>query len=59
MALVSKMKWEDVASFCEDRIQLCREAEAIAGDDTVAADDARTLSIQIQGFSARDEDWRM
>ena len=44
--LVSCMKRDDVPSFCEEKIQLCRDAEATLGDDLVAADDARTLSIQ-------------
>ncbi|CAE7387391.1 LYPLA1 [Symbiodinium microadriaticum] len=43
---IQKVNESDLDMFCEKRIQLCREAEAARGDDRVAGDDARTLSIK-------------
>ena len=44
--MVSRVSDADLESFCEARVQRCRDAEAMHGDDRVAGDDARTLSIK-------------
>ena len=44
--LVKNIDADDLDTFCEERIQLCREAEAIAGEDRIASDDIRTMSVQ-------------
>ena len=46
VVLVSKVKRDDLSTFCEERIQLCRDAEAAHGDDLLASEDARTLSVK-------------
>lgn len=46
VVLVKNIQVEDLASFCEERIQLARSSEAVAGEDTAAADDLRTRSIK-------------
>lgn len=46
IVLAARVKREELAGFCEERIQLCREAEASSGDDLLAAEDARTLAVR-------------
>ena len=44
--LVKRINVDDLPVFCEQRIQLARSSEAIAGDDASAADDLRTMSVR-------------
>ena len=46
VCLMKSMLPEDIPLFCEERIAIARAAEALDGDDRVAADDIRTLSIK-------------
>ena len=46
IVFIAIVKESGLESFCERRIQWCREAEATKGDDRSAGDDARTLSIK-------------
>ena len=46
VVLAACVRRDELDVFCEGRIQLNRDAEAVSGDDRVAGDDARTLSIQ-------------
>ena len=45
VVLAARVKRVDLEEFCEERIRLARESVSKHGDDTVAADDVRTLSI--------------
>ncbi|CAE7502120.1 unnamed protein product [Symbiodinium sp. KB8] len=44
--LVRLVGSEDLGTFCDQRIQWCRDSEACAGEERIAGDDARTLSIK-------------
>lgn len=46
VVLVAYVRKEDLEGFCEERIQLCRDSESLHGEDTIAGDDSRTLSIK-------------
>ena len=44
--LIKQLGVDELDAFCEQRVQLARETEAIAGEDRSASDDIRTLSVQ-------------
>eukprot|EP00438_Fugacium_kawagutii_P030435 Skav216220 [mRNA] locus=scaffold238:349502:350698:+ [translate_table: standard] len=46
VVLIKRLKEEDVASFCEDRVQALRSVEASQGEDRAVADDVRTLEVR-------------
>ncbi len=46
VVIVSLVKKDDLDAFCDERILLCREAEAVAGEELISAEDDRTLSIK-------------
>lgn len=50
--MVKRMDVQDVPGFCESQIQLARTAEACEGDDRLAGEDIRTMSIR---YSANGE----
>ena len=58
VVLVKRVPPEDLERFCEQRIQWCRESEACAGDDRVAGDDARTLSIKYRVNGERSRSFK-
>lgn len=58
VVLVARVKTEDLGTFCEERIQLCRDSVASHGDDLIAGDDARTLSIQYGVNGERSRSFR-
>eukprot|EP00438_Fugacium_kawagutii_P035192 Skav232767 [mRNA] locus=scaffold1229:242985:248589:- [translate_table: standard] len=44
--LIKKMPVDQIASFCDERIQLARDATAVEGEERSSSDDIRTLSIK-------------
>eukprot|EP00435_Cladocopium_sp_Y103_P053284 s653_g17.t1 len=46
VVMIKRVCADDEASFCERQISLARIAEAVAGDDRLAADDLRTMSVK-------------
>ena len=46
VALVKRVRPDDVAGLCEGLIDLARGAEACEGDDRVAGEDVRTMSVR-------------
>ena len=44
--LIHQLAEPDVAAFCDERIRLCRLAESLEGDDRLAGEDVRTLSVK-------------
>ena len=43
--LLRQLAEDEIPAFCKTRIELCRSAEALEGDDKIAADDVRTLEV--------------
>ena len=46
VVLVSLVKKDELDTFCDERILLCREAEAVSGEELISAEDDKTLSIR-------------
>lgn len=46
VVLVSLVKKDELDTFCDERILLRREAEAVSGEELISAEDDRTLSIR-------------
>lgn len=44
--LIHQISEDQVATFCDERIKLCRSAEASSGVELLAADDVRTLEVR-------------
>lgn len=44
---------DTIGTFCEERINLARNSESVAGDDRAAADDIRTMSVKYTGSGER------
>lgn len=51
--LVKKVSPDDLGSFCDERIKLARSSEGLEGEDQIAAEDVRTMSIQYNGNGER------
>ena len=45
IVVANQVRRDELAEFCEERIKLCRSAVSISGDDCVAAEDVRTMSV--------------
>ena len=58
VVLVAKVRSSDLEAFCDERIRLARESLSCKGDDTVAADDVRTLSILYGANGERNRNFR-
>ena len=46
ITMAAKMDSADLSGYCEGRIASCRDAEASAGEDKLAGDDVRTMSVK-------------
>lgn len=44
--LIKSIQADELDAFCQERVQLARETEALAGDDRSASDDIRTMAVQ-------------
>lgn len=44
--LIKQLGVDELDAFCEQRVQLARETESIAGEDRNASEDIRTMSVQ-------------
>ena len=51
--LVKRVPPEDLSSFCDARIKLARSSESLQGEDQVAAEDVRTMSVQYNANGER------
>ena len=58
IVLAGRTRRGDLDSFCDERIRLARESISAHGDDQVAADDVRTLSIQYGANGERSRNFR-
>lgn len=58
VVLAAKVRRGDLDAFCESRIKMARESTSCAGDDRIAADDVRTLSIQYGANGERSRSFR-
>ena len=43
--LIKRIQPDQLESFCEERVQLARSTESLAGEDRIAAEDIRTMAI--------------
>ena len=53
IVLVKRVPPEDLSSFCDARIKLARSSESLQGEDQVAAEDVRTMSVQYNANGER------
>ena len=58
LALSRGIDPDNLAQFCEDRIGLARASESIDGEDRVAADDIRTMSVKYTANGERFRNFR-
>lgn len=58
VVLAARVKQVELEEFCEERIRLARESVSKHGDDTIAADDVRTLSITYGANGERSRQFR-
>ena len=56
--LIKRIDPDNLAQFCEDRIGLARASESIDGEDRVAADDIRTMSVKYTANGERFRNFR-
>ena len=56
--LIKRIDPDNLAQFCEERIGLARASESIDGEDRVAADDIRTMSVKYTANGERFRNFR-
>ena len=58
VCLIKQVGVDEIATFCEERVQYAREGEAIDGEDRFVADDIRTMSVKFTANGERRRGFR-
>lgn len=56
--LIHQIDEAEIATFCDERIRLCRLGEALEGDDRLASDDVRTLEVRYGSANERQRTFK-